>query len=218
MLLKNHHSQSFYSYFSMNDLKSTIFVITTSHIGWFHPIIDVDVSFFLPFPIPNQTLFPLTSPDSRFLLFLYLCRWGTYGGVCSSTREGAGGQHLIPIIWPPLISADSEPQVQSAHRNHPYRYLELLKAQEALWICDNSTYTVIPLNLESNWFVCEREMVVVAFHPSDTINNKYKYKYKQMDFNHTWSHFTYAYDTYIHIWVSINAMVLPFNPLYIYLV
>ena len=39
----------------------------------------------------------------------------------------------------------------------------------------------------------------------DTRNNKYKYKYKYqhrlMDFNHTSSHFTYAYDTNIHVWV-----------------
>ena len=71
MLLKNYHIQSFTSYFSMNDLKSTIFVIVTSLIGWFPLLIDVDVSFFLPFPIPNQTLFPLTPPDPNLLLFLY---------------------------------------------------------------------------------------------------------------------------------------------------
>ena len=35
----------------------------------------------------------------------------------------------------------------------------------------------------------------------DTRNNKYKYKYRhrRIDFNHTSSHFMYAYDTNIHV-------------------
>ena len=37
------------------------------------------------------------------------------------------------------------------------------------------------------------------YHPSNTRNNKYKYR--QMDFNHTWSHFMYEYDMNIHVWV-----------------
>ena len=35
----------------------------------------------------------------------------------------------------------------------------------------------------------------------DTRNNKYKYRHKRMDFNHTSSHFTYAYDMNIYVWV-----------------